>query len=810
MKQLPDPEKLSFRKRVKESGNPSEKWKVIKEMSPSGDQDQFKLKEKYFYCNSCKEQQSEKRFSCSQCDKDFAKLDELKSHKMEHVGEKPFSCSQCGKDFANLDELKNHEPEHSSEKPHSCSQCDKFFANSEELKTHEREHASEKQFSCSQCDKDFANQDELKSHEKEHSSKKPYSCSQCDKGFANSDELKSHELEHPSEKPFSCSKCDKVFTSENELSKHTNDELFSCKICEKMFAECDLTAAEELVESDRELAEIMNKYFPLKIETIERKIPKFDIDPTARLKKKLTGKKLHFSFSPVTEAEVKKAIKSLKPKKSSGLDFVPPTIIKLAVDVITTPLTWIINSSLQSGEFPSIWKSAKVSPIYKNKGSRLSKTFYRPVSNLIAASKVIEQIVNRRVLNFFESNGLFPQSQHGFRQKRSTFSAVASMHERWLKAKEEKSHQAVAFLDLSAAFDTLSKDIVCKKLKCYGFDDTSVKWFDSYLSERQQSVMIGSTISESTTLKVGSPQGAILSPTVFIILISDMELYCPEAELCGYADDTTVSVAAKNLDAVKDKCESAVNKLLVYMAINKLSCNDDKTHVLVMKHGQVDRTLTFNIGEAKIKESKDEKLLGVWVSNDLKWTHHIEKLESSLRLRLYSLRKMEQKIPRSELKDIADSIFGSILRYAICLYCPIRIKESDPAHSSINAIRVVYNDLLRLLCKSKRKERKPIKEMLEELGWLSLNQMCCEVRLIEVWKSLNLDNYCLKNLFEKVNSRNHNRIRLKSEFKSRLRESSFHYPSVQIWNTAPQSITNANSESQARKAIRDFVKTLPV
>ena len=92
------------------------------------------------------------------------------------------------------------------------------------------------------------------------------------------------------------------------------------------------------------------------------------------------------------------------------------------------------------------------------------------------------------------------------------------------------------------------------------------------------------------------------------------------------------------------------------MAINKLSCNDDKTHVLVMKHGQVDKTITFNIGKSKIKESKDEKLLGVWVSNDLKWSHHIEKLESSLRSRLYSLRKMEQSIPRSQLKDIANSI----------------------------------------------------------------------------------------------------------------------------------------------------------
>ena len=143
----------------------------------------------------------------------------------------------------------------------------------------------------------------------------------------------------------------------------------------------------------------------------------------------------------------------------------------------------------------------------------------------------------------------------------------------------------------------------------------------------------------------------------------------------------------------------------------------------------------------------------------VKWSHHIEKLESNLRSRLYSLRKMEQSIPRSQLKDIAESIFGSILRYAIGLYCPIKIKESDPEPSSINAIRVTHNDVMRLLCKSRREERKPIKEMLDKLDWLSLNQMSCEVRLIEVWKSINIENYCLKDLFEKVNSRNQNRIK---------------------------------------------------
>ena len=102
----------------------------------------------------------------------------------------------------------------------------------------------------------------------------------------------------------------------------------------------------------------MNEYFPSKTEKIEKNIPKYDLDPTSRLKKKLEGKNLHFSLPQVTEDEVRKSIRRLKPKKSSGLDFVPPTIIKLAIDVITTPLTWVINSSLSSGEFPTCCKSA--------------------------------------------------------------------------------------------------------------------------------------------------------------------------------------------------------------------------------------------------------------------------------------------------------------------------------------------------------------------------------------------------------------------------------------------------------------------
>ena len=77
----------------------------------------------------------------------------------------------------------------------------------------------------------------------------------------------------------------------------------------------------------------------------------------------------------------------------------------------------------------------------------------------------------------------------------------------------------------------------------------------------------------------------ILSPTLFIILLADIELWCPGAELCGYADDTTCTVYDTNINNLQDKCEEKVNQLLTYMAINRLAANDDKTKILVMKHG---------------------------------------------------------------------------------------------------------------------------------------------------------------------------------------------------------------------------------
>ena len=134
--------------------------------------------------------------------------------------------------------------------------------------------------------------------------------------------------------------------------------------------------------------------------------------------------------------------------------------------------------------------------------------------------------------------------------------------------------------------------------------------------------------------------------------------------------------------------------------------------------------------------------------------------------------------------------------------------NTDPNPTNINSIKVIYHNVLRLLCNSRRNKHTSIESMLKQLGWFSLNHMSCETRLIEVWKSLNIENYCLKDIFERadsaqVNVRNTSKNRLKSQ-------NSFHYPSVRLWNNAPTEVTNAMTESAARTAIRKHVLTLPI
>ena len=97
----------------------------------------------------------------------------------------------------------------------------------------------------------------------------------------------------------------------------------------------------------------------------------------------------------------------------------------------------LVTISITDGKFPEFWKVGVVTPVLK-KGSPTGKSNYRPVRCLSVLSKVLEKIVCEQITKFMEDNGLLPQNQHGFRQGRSTMSALAAIQQEWATNTNEK------------------------------------------------------------------------------------------------------------------------------------------------------------------------------------------------------------------------------------------------------------------------------------------------------------------------------------------------------------------------------------
>ena len=236
-----------------------------------------------------------------------------------------------------------------------------------------------------------------------------------------------------------------------------------------------------------------------------------------------------------------------------------------------------------------------------------------------------------------------------------------------INAKSEGYSVGVMAFDLSAAFDTLCHSTLTKKLESSGISGTPLKWFKNYLSGRSQCVLWNGKLSTQLSVENGVPQGSILGPILFLAMISDMPKFhirdsiCVSSRVFGYADDTTTTVSGKDMGLLTNKCEEEASKLITFMSANRLAANDDKTHIMCIRRKVDKEEIEIKVGNSSIKESTHEKLLGVWVDNNLSWGTQITNLERKLKHRLFILRRLSEHIPLALLKTVADGIFMSIL-----------------------------------------------------------------------------------------------------------------------------------------------------
>ena len=224
------------------------------------------------------------------------------------------------------------------------------------------------------------------------------------------------------------------------------------------------------------------------------------------------------AFLPTTPQEIQHLCQALDGAKSPGYDSVAPSILRYVSKEVSGPLSRLINVCIEVGHFPDYLKIAKVIPVFKSSDPTQFGN-YRPVSVLPVVSKIFERVIQQRLLSFFQRKGSILSSQYGFRKGHSTYMAIMDMVENIRTAWENGEHCLGLFIDFKKAFDTVDHHILVDKLEHLGIRGTPLDLVRSYLKNRNQYVVFNGTESSRRNISVGVPQGSILGPQPFSVMV---------------------------------------------------------------------------------------------------------------------------------------------------------------------------------------------------------------------------------------------------------------------------------------------------
>ena len=339
-----------------------------------------------------------------------------------------------------------------------------------------------------------------------------------------------------------------------------------------------------------------------------------------------------FKLQQVTEDTVIKIAKSLK-SNSTGVDEISAFFIKLSIDKSAAAITNIINASFRTGTFPDRWKKAIVIPIPKI-DTPLSPTDFRPISLLSVLSKIIEKVVAQQIVSYLLQYELFDIHQSAYRINHGCSTALLTITDDFFTAMDKGDIIVLALLDYSKAFNCANHDITLAKLKSLGFDNTALRWINSYLSGRSQRVKTQNGFSKWKNLINGVPQGSILGPLLFTILLIDIKDSIKECNIHLYADDSQLYImgSIQNIQIMMARLNEDLRRIHSFSDNNNLHLNIGKCKFIIIGSSQNLKTIDeinlprIEISGIALKRKREVYDLGVLLDENLSWEKHCDKI----------------------------------------------------------------------------------------------------------------------------------------------------------------------------------------
>ena len=257
---------------------------------------------------------------------------------------------------------------------------------------------------------------------------------------------------------------------------------------------------------------------------------------------------------------VTRAIRSCSNTKAFGPDKLSIFHLKHLGPRATAYLTALFNDSVNSSRIPSIWKSSIVIPIPKPGKDTSQGTSYRPISLICPAAKVLEALV----LPTVNAHLLPADDQHGFRPGHSTTSALLQLTTDIATGFNQKKppHRTVCVaVDLTAAFDTVSHNVLISKISRSTLPEVTCRWLSCYLRGRQAVTTCRGVKSSTRIVHTGVPQGSKLSPSLFSFYLADMPRPTHPVKRICYADDISVWASGAKIPELEVKINDYLKEM---------------------------------------------------------------------------------------------------------------------------------------------------------------------------------------------------------------------------------------------------------
>ena len=372
-----------------------------------------------------------------------------------------------------------------------------------------------------------------------------------------------------------------------------------------------------------------------------------------------------------TMAELNRAMKKLKKRKSAGQDKLHNEMLQNLGDIGRRAILCLINMSWCEGNIAKAWRNAVISPILKKGKPPDDLGSYRPISITSCLGKLMERMINHRLYWWLETSKLLYNKQAGFRSGFRTEDQLFRLSQRIVDGFQNKHHTTAVFVDLKQAYDRVWRKGLLLKMVNAGVHGKMYHWLKNFLTNRTIQTRVNNGLSSKEPLEEGLPQGSPLSCTLFLLFINDLTDIL-KIENALYADDLVMWHTSKFSNLNRRRINQDLVQLGNYCNEWKLTINTSKTvySIFSLSPDVSKETPLIEIQGQRIQKEENPTYLGVTLDPKLTLSEHMKKLKKKAKGRLKLVKKLASTswgADKTTLRQLYLGYVRSTMDYSLAL-----------------------------------------------------------------------------------------------------------------------------------------------